>query len=919
MLAAPERLRCEYLRNPLGVDALRPRLSWWPTDERPAEVQTAYHILAADSLAALERACAAVANDAANTGPVLWDSGRVDSAETVNIEYGGLPLRSTERVYWSVRTFDSDGEASPFSAAGWFETGLLSDAWTADWIATPLQGSKDRSVAVPALRRTFELPVDDGVVWARLYVTALGVYRPFLNGDRIGQEELAPGWTDYEQRLNYQIYDVADQLCEGRNVLGALLGEGWYCGGIGLAGRQCYGDRPALLAQLEIELESGAVVRVTTDSDWHWHASEILGSDLLDGESADGRQRLGDWSSPGFPAADWSRVETPRLTAPTPSLSAAPGLRVMREIHPVGEPVRRRSGVDRERWIYHFGQNLTGRVSVRIKAQAGTLLRFRYGERLTAAGELYTDNLRDAQATDYYTCVGDPSGELFEPVFTLHGFEYVEVSGRFERDAIVSIKAQLISADLETTGEFACDHMLINRLQDNIAWSQRGSFHSVPMDAPQRDERLAWTGSVQAFARTSAFNMDTAAFFNKWLADLADAQRADGTLPPVAPLPPGLDALDVDGGAGWSDAYLICAWTQYRCFNDKHLLAAHFDNMKLLVGRMERLASHYIRDDSQYIDSGAYGDWLASDGGDNRYADARLGATPPELIGTAFFCYSARLLARIAGVLGNLSDLERFEKLANDVRMAFRKRFVTPDGQLVSATQTALVLSLHFGLLERAERKRALDTLVHDIKARNTHLATGVIGTPFLLPVLTAGGQLALAYELLLQTSAPSWLYPVTQGATSIWERWDSWTTDAGFQDPVMNGFNQTALGSVGEWLYQTVAGLDLNPDLAPEQNAYRHAHIEPHPPVGKDFPAGAPLRYAEASLETMHGRFASRWEIVNDCFSLLVTVPANCSATVVLPNGRTADVRAGTTEFEVELEHDVHIPVLDLARQVSP
>jgi len=927
MLAAPERLRCEYLRNPLGVDALRPRLSWWPTDHRPAEVQTAYQILAAESAMSLRQACAALLAGS-DCGPVLWDSGRVDSAQTVNIEYGGLPLRSAQRIYWCVRTFDSDGEASGFSAANWFETGLLSAAWSARWIATPLQGSKDRGAAVPALRRTFELPVDDDVAGARLYVTALGVYRPFLNGQRVGHDELTPGWTDYEQRLNYQIYDVTEQLLAGRNAMGVLLGDGWYCGGVGLAGRQCYGDRPAVLAQLCVEFASGASLEVVTDGNWTWHGSEIVGSDLLDGESVDGRQRLGDWSAPDYPETDWLQVDTPVVEAPELSLSPAPGMRVMRELSPVGEPVRRRGGsyresLDRERWIYDFGQNLTGRVSVRVKAPAGTLLRLRYGERLTPTGELYTDNLRDAQATDYYTCVGNQSGELFEPVFTLHGFQYVEISGRLARNAphdiILAIKAQVISADLETTGEFACDHMLINRLQENIAWSQRGSFHSVPVDAPQRDERLAWTGSAAAFVRTGAFNMDTAAFFNKWLDDLGDVQGEDGVLPPVAPLPPGLDALAVDGGAGWSDAYLICAWTQYRCFDDKQLLEKHFSNMKLLVRRMEKVAAQHIRDDSLQADSAGYGDWLACDAGDNRYADPRLGATPTELVGTAFFCYSARLLARIAGVLGNLSELERFEKLANDVRTAFRRRFVTPDGQLVSPTQTALVLSLHFGLLERAERKRALDMLVRDIKARNTHLTTGILGTPFLLPVLTAGGQLALAYELMLQTSPPSWLYPVTQGATSIWERWDSWTSDSGFQDPAMNGFNQTALGSVGEWLYQTVAGLDLNPDLAPEQNAYRHAHIEPHPPVGKDFPAGSPLRYAEASLATVHGRFASRWEIVNERFLLVATVPTNCSATVVLPDGRTAEISSGTHEFEVELERDVHIPVLDLARQVSP
>jgi len=936
MLAAPERLRCEYLSDPLGIDCPNPRLSWWPNDSRSAEVQSAYQLVAAQDATQLLEATDARESSTLATpdNSLLWDSGRVDSADTVNIPYGGAALQSRQQIYWRVRTFDSDGEASPWSEVARFETGLLApEEWHAEWIGTPLQGSKDTPATVPAMRCEFQLPEllsadhdsvpaaenpDSQIISARLYITSLGLYRAWLNGRRVGIDELTPGWTDYAQRLNYQIYDVTADLRPGKNALGVLLGDGWYCGGVGLAGRQCYGDRPALFVQLEVRYASGRCERVCTDAQWRWHASEILGSDLLAGESVDGRQRLGDWSSPDYPSAHWLPAEVLRVTAPNLTPSVGPLMQVVRELNPVAEPVRRRSGFDRERWIYDFGQNFTGRVSVRVKAPAGTLLRVRYGERLDAQGELYTDNLRDARATDYYTCAGNPSGELFEPVFTLHGFEFVEISGRFPRDAIVAVKAQVISARIETTGEFSCDHMLINRLQDNIAWSQRSSFHSQPLDAPQRDERLGWTGPAQVFARTAAFNMDTAAFFNKWFVDIADAQKNDGALPPVVPLPPGLDALDLDGGAGWSDAYLICAWTQYRCFNDKRLLAQHFDGMKQLVLRMQKQSNNLIRDDSRHADSSGYGDWLATDAGGHGYLDPRQGATPSDLLGTAYFCYSARLLARIAGVLGNLSDLERFEALANDVRHAFRRRFVTPDGELVSSTQTALVLSLHFGLLERAERKQALDRLVADIKARNTHLATGVLGTPFLLPVLTAGGQLALAYELLLQTSAPGWLYPVTQGATSIWERWDSWTADQGFQDPQMNSFNQPALGSVGEWLYQTVAGLDLNPDLAPEQNAYRHAHIEPQPPVGKGFPAGAPLRYAEARLATVHGQFSSRWEIVDERFLLVVGVPVNCSATVVLPNGKSEDVNAGTHEFEVHLEHDVHIPVLELARQVS-
>ena len=516
MLAPPQRLRCEYLDNPLGIDVTRPRLSWWPSDDRPAEIQTAYRILAAANPASLH----ATAPEA----ELLWDSGRVDSARTTNIEYAGPLLASAERVYWRVCSYDSDGEASEFSEVAWFEAGLLDAAdWLGDWICSSVQGGKDRGGPVPVLRKEFELPTaaepggdaeeadfpDPGSVGAiaraRLYITSLGVYRAYLNGQRVGSDELAPGWTDYRQQLNYQVHDVAALLQPGTNALGVLLGDGWYCGSVGLTGRQCYGDRPALLAQLHVTLTTGETLCVATDTSWQWHTSEILASDLLDGESVDGRQRLGNWSQAGYPAHRWPSAESLRHETPALRAAMAPQMSVVRELNPLGEPQRRGVGLDRERWIYDFGQNLTGRVSLRVKAPAGTLLRLRYGERLDASGGIYTANLRDARATDHYTCAGDPSGEQFESVFTLHGFQYLEISGRFPRDAIVSVKAQVIATPLANTGEFACDHMLINRLQDNISWSQRAALQSVPIDAPQRDERLGWTGVAQVFAPDRRF------------------------------------------------------------------------------------------------------------------------------------------------------------------------------------------------------------------------------------------------------------------------------------------------------------------------------------------------------------------------------------------------------------------------------
>ena len=908
MLSAPRRLRCEYLIDPLGLHVQEPRLSWWPTDDRRAELQSAYQIIAAAEPAQL--------SDPAN---LLWDTGQVASSQTVNVPYLGPALAAGQSVWWKVRSFDSDGIASPWSEPALFEMGLTDNpadtpgsGWRAKWISAPLQGSKNQGAAVPALRREFSLTSQP--TRARLYISALGLYRAELNGRRVGQQELTPGWTDYRSQLNYQVYDVTEDLQAGENAVGVLLGDGWYCGSVGLTDRQAYGDRPALIAQLQVQLEDGTSHLLTTDENWRWYRSHIVASDFFAGESVDARQRLGTFSQPGFDAKHWLPVESAAVPPLTLSATIMPGVAVVRELNPLGEPVRRQNARGGRRWIYDFGQNLCGRVSMKVRAPAGTLIRVRHAQRLNHRGDLDTSNLGRAAAEDCYTCAGDADGELFEPVFALHGFSHIEVSGNFPRDAIVSVKAQVIGAGLEPTGEFKCDHMLINRLQDNIIWSQRSSAQSVPTNSPEGDERLASTCTNQAIARTAAFNMDTAASTRKWLLDVADAQREDGSLPPVVPLPPGAEIIDVDGGAGWSDALLICAWVQYRCFNDQRLLAQHYDRFVRFVGLLEKRYPDGLRDDRLTSPPGYFGDWMAP--AESAHADVHSAA---DLVGTAYYYYSARLLSRIAGVLGKLSDLERYDSLAGQVRHAFRKRFVTPDGYLSRPNQTALVLALHFGLLEPTERKTAIDQLVADIKGRNTHLATGVLGTPFLLHVLTAGGQLALAYDLLLQTSAPGWLYPVTQGATATWAGWDDQPTGGITQNPTPDlSLNHSGLGSVGEWLYQTVAGLDLNPDLAPEKNAYRHAHIEPQPPIGRDFPAGAPLRYAQAQLDTIHGRFGTRWEIIDEEFHLAVFVPVNCTATLVLPNGQIESLQAGSHEFEVALESDVHIPVLELNKRVS-
>jgi alpha-L-rhamnosidase len=900
MPGAPKRLRCEYLENPIGIGVRRPRLSWWLDDERPAEIQTGYRIIASARAELLE-----------DERGDLWDTGRVESATTVNIPWGGAPLGSRQRVYWRVRAFDSDGIGSPWSRTSFFEAGLLDeDDWRARWIATPLMGSKQTPAQVPALRRSFELT--QVVVQARLYVTAFGVYDLEINGRRVTEAELAPGWTDYRKRVRYQAYDVTRFLDRGENVLGLLLGDGWYCGFLGLSERQQYGDRPALLAQLELLLADGSRERIVTDDLWKWQRSPILYADLMDGESVDARQALPGWSEPGYDAVGWTPVQVlPRPLGVALDATMSPLIRIVDRLEPVGGASVRSSAFGENRFVYDFGQNLVGRVRLQIRARRGTQVRIRHAERLDAHGDLYTANLRNARATDFYTCAGAADGETFEPRFTYHGFQYVEVAGQFDEAAVQSISAVVLSSALSEIGEFQCDHPLVNQLQSNIVWSQRGNFIDVPTDCPQRDERLGWTGDAQVFVRTSAFNFETAPFFAKWMVDVADAQFHGGTVPPVAPLPPALKALRVDGGPGWSDAIVICPWTMYRCFGDRDVLERHFEAMTAFIADQQKRYPTLIRADASMDRWQGFGDWLAADAPTT--GDARSGTTPKDLIGTAFFCYSAKLLARIAGVLGNLSDLERYEELAQRIRAAFRRRFVTADGRLVGETQTAYVLALHFGLLEPGETDNAVTALVRDIESRGNHLSTGFLGTPYLLPVLTAHGRVDLAYRLLLQTSPPGWLYPITEGATTIWERWDGYTEARGFQDAAMNSFNHYAYGAVGEWLYGTLAGLELDPDLSATRNAYRQVRIQPRPALGDEFPNGALIRFASAALDTVHGRYEVSWEISGGEFRIRVRIPPNCRARVVLPNAETRDVPAGRHEFTVALGElaDDGIPVL--------
>jgi alpha-L-rhamnosidase len=887
-----EDLRCEYRRDPLGIDNPAPRLSWRLSTSDPARrglAQSAYQVLAATR------------PDLLTDGRAdLWDSGKVASDQSVLVPYAGRPLRSGERAYWTVRAWGEQGNVSDAAPAAFFEAGLPTPAdWAgAEWIGGGLAGGPRTSVPAPMLRRVFTLDaVPEG--GARLYVSALGLHRVTLNGQHVGADELAPGWTDYKKRVQYQTYDVTGLLRPGRNVLAATLGDGWYSGHVEWRGRQRYGDRPLLLACVKTAGEGGEAI-LTTGTDWKAGYGPLLQADLLMGEHYDARRETPGWDTdPDFDDSGW----LPAAAFPAPAGMAVvaqqgPTVRAFEELTPVVDPVSVPKWPAPD-YLFDFGQNLVGRVRLRVKGPAGATVRLRFAETLKdgpaaplPGGGIYTENLRSADQTDYYTLKGDPDGETWEPAFTFHGFRYVEAVGLPEPPTRETLTAVVLHSDTPKTGDFECSDPLVNQLQKNIDWGQRGNYVDIPTDCPQRDERLGWTGDAQVFVRTAAFNRDVAGFFHKWLQDLEDAQAESGSYPSIAP---DTAVVPGDGGPAWADAGIICPWTVYQCYGDAKVLADRYESMKRFLAYLESTAVDGIRCplDSKFH---CYGDWLALDG-----SGRTEGGTPKDLIGTAFLAHDARLMAKVATVLGRPDDAAHYEKLFDTTRAAFRKRFVTGEGLIIPGTQTAYVLALHFDLLPPDLRPGALEALVRDIERRGNKLSTGFVGSPYLPHVLTENGRLDVAYRLLHQKGWPSYLYAVTQGATTIWERWDGWTHDKGFQTPGMNSFNHYAYGAIGSWLYEKVAGLDGD-EVAP---GYKKLVLRPRP-------EGSGLTHARAHLDTVYGRAESAWRLPEGRgIEWDVTVPPNTTATAYVPaaggassvteNGAPASQAAGVTPLRDE------------------
>ncbi len=882
-----KRLRCEYLENPLGIDEVRPRLSWNIESDRRGARQVAWRVRVASSADHLARGEAD-----------LWDSGRVADDRTVHIEYDGVPLVSRMACHWQVQVWDEQGGTAVSELAFWTVGLLQASDWQAHWIAADpdylaraghaIRPTRTEPGTPPWFRKVFA--IDRPVRRATLYVSARGLFDLHLNGRAVSADVFAPEWTDYDKRIHYRTYDVTSLVQAGKNALGVVLGDGWYSGYVGWQEtRGRYGWDNSLLVQLEIESEDGTRQTVATDDSWRCAAGPILCSDFMMGETYDARHELTGWDQPQYDETGWSAVLLVKPPGVPLVAERSEPVRVMETIDPVSV-----NEIEPGIFICDLGQNISGWVRLRVKGPAGTKVTLRHGERLNPDGTLYTENLRRAKATDVYVLRGQGE-EIWEPRFTFHGFQYVELTGLPDTPEQGAVTGCVVHSATPAAGWFECSHPGINRLWRNALWSQKGNFLSVPTDCPQRDERLGWMGDAQVFLRTATYNRDVAAFFTKWMIDVEDAQTPDGIFPDTAPRLRedenfvGLDGLG--GAAGWADAGVIVPWTIWRVYNDQRIIERHYDAMVAWLDYIERTNPDGVRRNEL---GNNYGDWLCVP------SDTTFRTQSPmkTLLATAYWADDAAKLSRMAQEIGRKEDAERFGAVFERVRAAFQKEFLLDNGRLSVETQTAYLLALVFDLLPVEARPLAAEHLVENIKSLGWHLSTGFIGISHLNPTLTAVGRSDVAWRLLLNEDYPSWLYPVRHGATTIWERWNGWTEEDGFFNPQMNSFNHYSLGSIGEWLYRCVAGIELDPEV----NGFKRFLIRPYP--------GGGLRYAQAAYQSLRGKIESRWERKDKAFLLSVTIPANTGARVYVPSdkgtpvlesGEPAEKAPGVKLMEIE------------------
>jgi alpha-L-rhamnosidase len=1023
--AAPVRLRCEHLENPRGIDMASPHLSWQSDSTERDWRQAAYEILVASNEENLRAGKADI-----------WDSGKVDSAESVGIVYRGPAVEARKRYYWKVRVWDEGGQVSDSAEGAWWETGLLhATDWKAKWIrwknpdddddrrgirwiwvsgqdalsvvpktaatfrvtvelsekATEAvlllvtrgdfvakvnghevdrksgwstfdrrdisdqlvvgknqievtvtapespqfganTGSKTTTAALAALVKitrsngaTMRFPtnehwkasLDKASRWqsahvvadltnqrlgdpgelphpaaylrrtlaltktvrsARLYVTALGSYRVFLNGSQVGGDVLTPDFTDYRKRVLYQTYDVTSLLVKGDNVISALLGDGWYGSGLTWIGMHFFPPPDRFVAQLELDYADGSRGTVVTDDSWKAAASPILRSDIYAGEVYDGRLEQTGWEKPGFDESNWK----PAVIADAPAIAVSSQITAPARVIASLEP-KHVTPVASGAYIFDMGQNMVGWATLKVKGTAGTKVRLRFAEILNPDGTIYTANLRNADATDVYILRGGEE-ETFSPHFTFHGFRYVEVTGYPGTPPLDAIKGDVVSSvSGDPVATLATSSDLVNRMWSIGIWGQRGNFLSIPTDCPQRDERLGWMGDAGVFWRTGSYNFDIAAFSQKFIQDIVDAQTTQGAFTNVSPntLPLGGGETEgtsawnegVVGAPGWGDAGVIVPWTTWVQYGDRAVIDENWDAMQRWMEFIQSRNPDFLRKKGVGPN---FADWLAPDEHTNK-----------DLLATAYWALIANMMSQMAHAVGKEADAKRYDNVVQNIRAAFQKAYIKDDGEVGTGTQTSYVVALYTKMAPADLEPRLVDKLVKDIEARSWHLSTGFLGTPFLLFTLADHGRTDVAYRLLLNDTYPSWGYMLAKGATTWWERWNG---DTG--DPAMNSYNHYAFGSVIAWAYRYAAGIDTLPSAPGFKEIIVHPHLD------------ARMTSARAEYESIYGKIISDWKgAPAGPFSLSVTIPANTSAKVVLPARAGAHLTKDGKPVEAQAE----------------
>lgn len=883
----PVNLKTEYKTNPF-IDDVKPRLSWELESEERNQYQSAYQILVASSPEILNN----------NQGDV-WNSGIVKSSRNNHIVYKGKVLVSGQKVWWKVKSWNAIGKEGNWSDVNTWEMGKLdASEWEAKWIGyntNHLSESSDYHLPPsPYLRK--EKLINKPIKKARLYISSLGLHEFYINGGKIGKDYFASGWTDYDKRIYYNVYDVTDDLQIGNNVFGSILSNGWYAGYLGYAllvgsktVKQFYGQYPLLKAQIDVEYIDGSRDTIVTDKSWKRNTGAVVESDILQGEMHDARKEPVGWMVSNYNIEDWGPVEVRSDENLSAVLQLYPGepVRVVQELE-----VDKITEVEDGKYIFDLGQNFAGVVQLNVQGIEGDTIVLRYGEMLYPDGRLVTENLRKARATDTYILKGDPEGEIWSPKFTYHGFQYVEVSGlRVKPDKAV-LKGLVMTSDLTRVGSFQTDNDMVNQLYSNIIWTQWANYFDIPTDCPQRDERQGWTCDAQIYIGSAKFNNDISTFYKKWIRDLNDGQWENGAYPIYAPMPQkdqiALIRESDSYSPGWSDAGIICPYEIYASYGDIRIIE---ESMPYMVRYMDFLReksenSYVLKEDTFKDIKGGFGDWLSIGN-----------QTSPDLLASMYYFHNAKLMVEMCEAIGDFKNAEKYEKESILIQKAFKKHYMEENGKFrinsekykdypleegkhfSGHTQTAYANALYFGILEEEDALIAGKQLRQLIIENNDQLSTGFLGFKPLFPALSASGSQDKAFHLFLSTEYPSLGYEVANGATSIWERWDSYTKDKGFvHNAAMNSFSHYAFGAVNEWMFENIAGIRRR-DVG-----YKSIEIRPEIPEEG-------ITEVRCSYYSIQGEIESNWTKKREELIQNIKIPVNTTAYCYFPTNKVEDI----------------------------